>query len=302
MNERAIVELLERDGPLTGAELVERTRGEVFALWLACKQAPSVRLEIIGRRFLRLDRVVQGYARLSPSIRREFLTYTLLGLESHPEVLFRRARLLKEETRRISKAKLELARESVASAVDSLPDKDSVLPGVCFIIAGDITYEMSHVVPRPEKSTGEMVRGSDLDIIVIADSGLPEESVRRLDRAIYKKKHYLLVHPDYREEIDYILKNLDRVREQLRFDTFESMVACKILHEGEYLYGSNALFRTIKELVGQHAMPEKLRQMELQATAFRDQAEARLLQLDGRLSETEAYHLFYTKEEGEEIY
>jgi len=302
VEKRDIAGLLEKEGPLTGAELVERTRMEVFSLWIACKCSPSVHFETIGTRFLRLDRAVHGYARLSPSIRREFLTYTLVGLKSQAEVLTRKAESLRDDIRRISGAKLDLARASVASALDSLPGKDDFLSKICFIIAGDITYEMSHLVPRPEKSTGELVRGSDLDIIVVADNDLPAEEVRQIDRAIYRKKHYLLVHPDYREEIDYILKNLDRVKEQLLFDTFESMVACKILNEGKYLHGSQGLFQAIKTLVAEHGIPERLREMELQAIASREQAEARLLELGGELSEAEALHLFYTKEEGEEIY
>ncbi len=302
MNECDLVSILENAGPLTGAELADRTRTEVFALWHACKCAASVRFAVIGRRFLRLDRVVQGYARLSPSIRREFLTYTLVGLEKHGEELARRAQSLKEEIRRISDAKLQLARDSVSSAVDSLSHREIVLGKVCFIIAGDITYEMAHLVPRPEKSTGELVRGSDLDIIVVTESDLPSKEAALLDRAIYKKKHYLLVHPDYREEIDYILKDFDRVREQLRFDTFESMVACKILDEGKFLYGSRELFQALKDAVAEQGIPGKLREMEQQAIASRELAEERLLALSGDLSESEAYHLFYTREEGEEIY
>jgi hypothetical protein len=161
---------------------------------------------------------------------------------------------------------------------------------------------MSHLVPRPEKSTGELVRGSDLDIIVIVENDLPVEAARMLDKAIYKKKHYLLVHPDYREEIDYILKDFNRVMEQLRFDTFESMVACKILDEGEFLYGSSSVFEAVKRLVAEHGIRERLREMETQAINSRCQAETRLLELEGDLSESEAYHLFYTREEGEEIY
>ncbi len=302
MTESDIISILKEAGPLTGAELVERTRMEVFALWNACKVTPAVRFVIIGKRFLRLDRVVQGFARLSPSIRREFLTYTLVGLESQVDEIARRAQVLRDEIRRISRTKLDLARESIASAVETLAGRETILPKVCFIIAGDITYEMSHLVPRPEKSTGELVRGSDLDIIVITENDLPAEAARLLDKAIYRKKHFLLVHPDYREEIDYILKDFSRIDEQLRFDTFESMVACKILDEGKFLYGSVDVFQAVKALVAKHGIHERLSEMESRAIDSRRLAEARLLEVDGKLSESEAYHLFYTREEGEEIY
>jgi len=52
---------------------------DVFSLWQACMRSTAIRLQTTGQRFLRLDRSVQGYARLSPSIRREFLTYMLVG-------------------------------------------------------------------------------------------------------------------------------------------------------------------------------------------------------------------------------
>ena len=137
---------------------------------------------------------------------------------------------------------------------------------------------------------------------MITEKDLPAKSARLLDQAIYRKKYFLLVHPDYREEIDYLVKDVDRVQQQLRFDTFESMVACKILDEGMFLYGSHALFRKVKDLVKEHGIPEKLGEMQAQAIENRKLAEIRLLELEGELTESEAYHLFYTREEGEEIY
>ncbi len=297
-----IREILERRGPLTGAQLVEATRMEVFALWRKCKRMQGVRLEIAGTRFLRLDRAVHDFARLSPSIRREFLTYTLVGLETSREELESRAAALRNRIREISTAKLELARESIGAAVDSLDERDEILKRTCFVIAGDVVYDMSHLVPRPEKSTGEMVRGSDLDIIGIADDGLPQPLFDALDKAIYRKKHFLLVHPDYREEIDYILKRLARVREQFRFDSFESMVASKILFEGNFLLGSELLFQETKGSLMESGVPRKLADMEERALFGRSAAERHLLDLPAGSIDSESIHLFYTREEGEEIY
>src|SRR5665811_1909286 len=97
-------------------------------------------------------------------------------------------------------------------------------------------YQMAHDVPRPERSTGKMVRGSDLDVVVIVDDRAPEVLVKALDDAIYQQKYRYLINPSVREEIDYIVKRLDRLREQAEFDTFKKMVACKILQEGVLLY------------------------------------------------------------------
>ena len=118
------------------------------------------------------------------------------------------------------------------------PDEDDV----CFILAGDVVYGMAHAVERPESSTGKMVRGSDLDVVVVVRDAVPRERVVALDRAILQEKYQLLTHPTYREEIDYIIKPVWRVEEQLHFDTFEHRVASKILNEGEFLLGSRGFF------------------------------------------------------------
>ena len=165
---------------------------------------------------------------------------------------------MNQEVQQISQAKRDLAKEAMMSIVESLPDWESIRDRVCFIIAGDVTYDMAHAVPRPEISTGKMVRGSDLDIIVIAEDDVSKEALKVLDEAIFRKKHYLLVHPNYQEEIDYLVKDIAKVRQQLAFDSFQHMIASKIIHEAELLYGSAAVFRKIKAMVEELRVPEKL--------------------------------------------
>ena len=82
-----LADILAERGPLTGAELVAAGDfTDVLELWRAC-HAPGFALRRTGRRYLRLDYAVDGYARLSPSIRREFLTYTLVGLPDQTAAL-----------------------------------------------------------------------------------------------------------------------------------------------------------------------------------------------------------------------
>lgn len=300
MAEKEIVSILSETGPLTGARLAELTGMEVLALWQACRTTRSVHLVSTARRFLRLDRTVQGYARLSPSIRREFLTYTYVGLESQREALRKEAERFRQEIKEISRRKQELARECVVSTLESLPGKETIVENACFLIAGDVVYDMSHTVPRPEKSTGEMVRGSDLDIIVIARDDLSSDLVEAFDAAFHKRKHLLLVND--REEIDYLIKSLSRVREQLRFDIFSSMVACKILEESRLLYGSRAVYQTVKDLLAAHGIPERLRELEKQAAVSRRLAEAQLMKIREPADRSEYYNLFYTHAEEDEIY
>ena len=300
MMESDVVSVLAETGPLTGAQLVDRTRIEVLSLWQQCRKTPSIQLRTAGRRFLRLDKNVAGYARLSPSIRREFLTYTYAGLAGQTRELEAEVEALEQEICRISQFKLDTARASVEAAVEFLPHKDIILNKACFIIAGDVVYDMSHTVPRPEKSTGEMVQGSDLDIVVIVEDDLDPEIVNSLDGAIHKKKHLLLVND--REEIDYLIKSFSRVREQLKFDIFPSMVACKILDEGRFLHGNQAVYQEMKNLLEEHQIPDRLKALEDQAASRREEAEAQLLDDRTEHNGPECLNLFYTHAEEDEIY
>ena len=300
MNEQTVQEALRRSGPMTGSRLLELTRLDVLPLWRLCRNSPSIRWGLVGQRYVRLDRAVEGYARLSPSIRREFLTYTVLGLPEQEPAMNDLVRTLRGDIRQISRDKHELARFAIASALSGLPDEKEILQRTTFLIAGDIVYDMAHRVPRPEHSTGEMVNGSDLDVIAVVEDGMPEAVRQRLDEAIHRKKHYLMVHPEYREELDYLVKDFARVREQLKFDAFESMIASKILQEGRLLCGSPVVFRTLKQLVEDSGVPKKLEAMEARARDQRRQAEERLLDEQGGGSEF--LNLFFTSEEGDEIY
>ncbi len=297
---QSIMDILGRSGPLTGAELAAAGGfTDVLDLWRAC-HAPGIVLRRTGRRYMRLDSAVAGYARLSPSIRREFLTYTLVGLENQRAAIEIRAADLEKTATAVSREKLDLARESVCMALAALPDEQFLLRRAAFMIAGDITYGMAHRVPRPEKSSGQMVRGSDLDIIIVVSDDLAAASCQALDDAIYRQKHYLLTHPDHREEIDYVLKPLEKVRQQLAFDRFEHMVACKILCECRLLYGSPFLFDELMKLVDVSGVRAKLEALE--ATAKTERADAERILLDPPACAKNHLHLFFTREESDEIY
>jgi hypothetical protein len=123
----------------------------------------------------------------------------------------------------------------------------------------------------------------------------------RLDEAIYQEKYRLLITPHLREEIDYVVKNLDRVSEQLRFDTFKHMVACKLLQEGTLLYGSEEVFHTLKRMLRDHGVIKKLRELENKARIFRKEAEDYLLIEDPDKIREESLNLFYPTEESEEF-
>jgi hypothetical protein len=299
--EKEIVQLLKEKGPLTGSEIWDAVGGDQFALWRACMLSKDLSIQRIGTRYLRLDRRVKGFARLSPSILREFLTYSVIGSAEDLKALALRAQQISLRIEEVSRTKSQLAYSVVSALANQLETELPIKEEVSFIIAGDIVYNMAHDVPRPERSTGKLVKGSDMDLVVVVDDRFPQALTRRLDEAIYGEKYRLLITPHIREEIDYVVKNMERVREQLGFDTYRHMVACKIMEEGTLLYGSERIFRQIKSMLKERGIIEKLRAMEQEAQQFREEAEKYLV-LEGEESlHGEDTYLFYPSEESEEF-
>jgi hypothetical protein len=295
----AIFKTLREKGPLTGGELLSLTGGEGFRLWRACRSLPEINQMSVARRYLRLDKRLSGLSRISPSIYREFLTYTIIGLRGSEGEMEDRTKTLSAHIEAVSKAKVNLAYEvmcAISERADFLLDK-----GMCVIIAGDIVYCMAHDVPRPERSTGRMVRGSDIDMVVVADDHVPERHLTRLDELIYQEKYRILITPHIREEIDYVVKDLNKVREQLGFDTFGRMLACKIMQEGTLLFGSEDLFNRIKTMLRKSGVTHRLEEMERLARDERKAAEERLMDIGFDELSPEERGLFYPSEESEEF-
>jgi len=293
--------LLEQKGPLIGKDLVKETGLEIFSAWKKCNSSDQVLNLLAGKRYLRLDKKVDGYARLSPSIMREFLNYTVVGLEKQRPDIITMVQDLQQEIAAISAKKKNLTRDTVFRIINSFPDRKVLADHAVFIIAGDVVFNMAHSEPRPEFSTGELVRGSDLDLIIVADN-LPEKTLKEIDSIVYNEKYNLLINPASKEELDYIIKNIDTVKEQLYFDSFKNMVASKILYEGQFLGGSEGLFNRVKELLNDFGIGKKLDQMERKAVQDRVKAEKALSRIRESEVNEELMSLFYTTEEKEEIF
>jgi len=293
--------ILQKTGPLTGKDFVRETGLTTFEAWRFCAGSDWVINKIVGRRYLRLDLKVEGYARLSPSIMREFLNYTVVGISEDSAAIDQLAKSIEEEITSISARKINLARDTVDRLLINQPDRHTIINKTCFIIAGDVVFGMAHAEPRPEFSTGELVKGSDLDIITVTDN-LPEKLLESLDALLYREKYNLLMNPVSKEEIDYIVKDLKTVEEQLAFNDFKKMVASKILEEGQYLFGNRVLFDHIKTMVAERGIPEKVSRLEEKATQDRVRAEKVLLEASESADHDELMALFYTTEEKEEIF
>jgi hypothetical protein len=302
MIENKIIEILKKKKALTGKELLEESRIDELSLWRACNKSQEIMLRVVGRRYLRFDRAVKEYARLSPSIKREFLTYTVCGLKENSEEIEEKAKDLDQKIKETSEEKYNLAKKIISGIVKGNEHKEEIEKNACFIIAGDIVYNMAHLEPRPEKSTGELVRGSDLDIVIITEETLTKKIVEELDSRIYKEKYRYLTDPDFREEIDYVIKYISKIKEQLNFDSFERMIASKLLYEGKLLYGSQRMFENIKKMLFERKIDDKLAELEKKAKINRLEATSCLLESGDKPLNPEWMNLFYTHEETEEIF
>lgn len=299
--EERVVEVIERQGPRTGAELSEVFDNTAFALWKMCALSERLTSRTVGRRYLRLDRRVEGYARLSPSMLREFFTYTVVGLTGDETAIEIRGDELRTHIEEVSNLKFHMASRLVEEIVAPVSLTGAEESRFCAVLAGDVVYGMAHDVRRPERSTGMMVRGSDLDIVILLSDEAPGRLAAELDDAIYRKKFLYLKNPAYREEIDYVIKRFDRLREQAAFDSFRKMVACKIFEESVLLYGSRELFDRGKTLLAQHGVSARLRELEREAVLGRQRRERFLLTADESDISSEDMYVFHTDHEAEEM-
>lgn len=293
--------VIAEKGPLTGKDLQLETGMNTFDAWKYCTGSDKITTRIAGTRYLRLDQKVEGYARLSPSIMREFLNYTVIGLNREQAEINRKVSEIEAEISAISRKKIGLARNTVEQLLRDHPSQEEFLDKATFLIAGDVVFGMAHTEPRPEFSTGELVKGSDLDIIAITED-LSEKMLEELDSMLYKEKYILLMNPVAKEEMDYIVKDISTVRQQLLFDDFKNMVASKIIFEGDYLCGSRVIFDRVKELTVEYDIPGKLNDLEKKAITNRVEAEKTLLKTPEKADLDELMALFYTTEEKEEIF
>jgi hypothetical protein len=296
-----IANLIRTKGPCTGHEIVKEIDIDSLRIWKACKTSREIQVRPVGTRYMRLDRHVDGFARLSPSILREFLTYSVVGFASDPEPLEKRCAELIGRIHDISQNKFERTRQMVSEIVEEFEDEVSRQHQICFIIAGDIVYDMAHEVPRPERSTGRMVKGSDLDLVAVVDDTLSDSYIKRLDEIVYRKKYRMLINPAVNEEVDYKIKRLALIRTQARFDEFKRMVAIKILQEGLLVSGSEDLFRAVKIIIREHGLVEKLHELEELAKTSRKKAEELILEKDLDKETVKEMHLFYSADEFEEF-
>ncbi|MFA7706632.1 MAG: hypothetical protein WCX91_05995, partial [Candidatus Omnitrophota bacterium] len=245
------------DIPKTARELIHElgVRGldNMALVYRICKNSEEIETIFSGKRYLRMDRVYgEVIPRLSPSMLRSFVDYEIIGRRGDPEIQ-ERLKSLEAERLKISHEKENLARYSAEKALNSCGLKQ----GVVFLIAGDVSYGMSHNREREERSTGTLVKGSDLDILAIVDESLFEKSPDAdIDNRLYDAKWFLL--KNSREELDYIIKPLTRIYEYRDNVDPKDTIAVKIIAESKFLCGDEQLYAKVKAAIRESPWQEIL--------------------------------------------
>ncbi|OGX19523.1 MAG: hypothetical protein A3K83_05435, partial [Omnitrophica WOR_2 bacterium RBG_13_44_8b] len=244
-----------KDGPVTGKELHRLTKLPMFDLWKICNLSGEIDPVFVGTRYLRFDDKIYGKVRLTPSLLRAFYTYTVIGLKGD-ERLKEKASNLKKEIESINSSKKSVAERVIDDLLNyNLMDiKKELEESAVFLLDGDLAFNMAHRERREEKSIGELVEGSDIDIIVILDK--TEVDAKRLENEL--KKISWRMFKIYREVIDYTILSLEDVELHAQKEGLKDMIICKNIDESIVLAGNKNVYNKPKDILIAQGTVDKL--------------------------------------------
>lgn len=242
--ESRIVTMLELHGPLTGDELLGHLHQvDSLNLWKVCHESNLLRVINSARYYLRYDITRENQLRLSPSILRDFLTFSVVSLYAQKAEAVESSARLANKHRIISRRKMSVARKAIQSLDADV--RKSMSENACFFISGDVAYYLGHEVPRLHSELETHVNGSDIDIIAVYNLEVEDSLVKRAEAQLLKYKFRALRSPDIAEEIDFLFKPVTKMLRQLEYQDIHQKIASKILYESFYLYGNLDLYETL---------------------------------------------------------
>ena len=264
---------------------------DFFSLWRATQNSADIFHTPFANHYLRVDKHDHGRPRLSPSILRAYLTYTIISLAKHAKDAAALAETRRAHHAEVSQRKRLTAERLVTDALDP-----KLLSQASVLICGDIVRDMAHDVARPESSTGELVRGSDIDLIFVTYHR--DEAVEKdIEDAVLAQKHIYLRHPDYREEVDFKVRPIAEYLEAVRFRDPKDVIAVKVLLEARRLAGSPEPWRHALQLVSSFDAMQKINALTEKAFSDRMKSIERLRK-DTAFMDEEAYRkIFFFSEE-----
>ena len=293
--EARVIRTLEAKGPRIGKELaLDLPDVPSLALWQACYKSRELHISHFASYYLRFDITRGDQVRLSPSILRDFLSFTLFGLPGQRDRMIERQGTLSNYHREVSKQKIDVAQEVMGSLLVKMPRE--IRANVCAFIAGDLAYFLAHNEPREHAGLGEMIKGSDIDIIVIYQD-LSDEIVKGIEDDITELKNYYLRHPDYRHEIDFIVKSRAKMERQFGYTDIHDKIASKIAYESMFLGGSLPLYMNVRGAMKRTGVDELIEADFEHALHDRKHAMRTLLEWTSGELDEETRSLFYFSQE-----
>jgi len=242
--EAKIKKVLKNSGPLSGGQLCEKFSDiSDIAIWRACYASNNIQVSNCARYYLRYDILRGNQLRLSPSILRDFLTFSLIYLKEQVVEIVEAGTRLANQFRRISLEKLTWAREALLQLDEDL---QQVIYDNCVVfLSGDIAYFLAHESKRQHSQLGVEVNGSDIDIVIIANRGAPQDKIERIESQLLITKKIYLTTPDIAEELDFIVKPIDTMLSQLSYNDIHQKIASKILYESYFLMGRVDIYQSL---------------------------------------------------------
>lgn len=239
-----ITDLIREHGPSSGLKLSEWLDDiPPVNLWRACYASRGIRIKNCARYYLRYD-ITRGNAlRLSPSILRDFLTFSLIYLPEQAVNAVEGGTLMANKFRSISLRKLSRARQAL---LELDPELQRELNDHCVVfLSGDIAYFLAHDTRRRHPTMDVPVNGSDIDIVIVTNNQADPAKIKAIGDGLLKIKRLYLLMPKVREELDFIVKPLSKMLEQLAYGDIHEKIASKILYESYFLMGRVDIYESL---------------------------------------------------------
>lgn len=294
-NSARVKGVLEARGPLLGKELAEAIPDmSHLALWQACFSDDDLQISHFASYYLRYDIQRADQVRLSPSVLRDFLSFTLVSLIGQRGAVIDRQVTVSNYHRTVSQAKIQIARTILTDAMAGLSEAECAC--TCGFIAGDNAYFLGHEEPRRIEASGETVSGSDIDIIIVHD-GLSAERVEEIERTILQAKVYYLRTPRFNQEVDFIVKSIDKMLAQFAYSNIHEKIASKIAYESMFIGGSVRLYSQIVDELDTSGAKQLIEGDFHRARELRQGAMRTLLHADPDLLDANTESLFFFSRE-----
>lgn len=239
-----ICDLIRENGPTPGHQLSEWLSDiPPIDLWRTCYTSNQIRVRNCARYYLRYDIKRDNTLRLSPSILRDFLTFSLIYLPEQSVAAVEGGTLMANKFRTISLRKLSRARQAL---LELSPDLQKELNDHCVVfLSGDIAYFLAHDTRRMHATLDVPVNGSDIDIVIVTNHAADPNKIEAIEEEFLKVKRLFLMMPSVREELDFIVKPVDKMLEQLAYRDIHEKIASKILYESYFLMGRVDIYESL---------------------------------------------------------